>query len=42
MNEMRRNVKKRPAVKKVFALLLALSMFCALWQGVARKRKRTM
>ena len=30
MNEMRRNAKKRPSVKKVFALLLALSMFCAL------------
>ena len=37
MNEMRRNAKKRPAVKKVFALLLALSMFCALLAGCGKK-----
>lgn len=42
MNEMRRNAKKRPAVKKVFALLLALSMFCALLAGCDKKRKRIM
>ena len=39
MNEMRRNVKKRPAVKKVFALLLALSMFCALLAGCGKKEE---
>ena len=39
MNEMRRNVKKRPAVKKVFALLLALSMFCALLAGCDKKEE---
>ena len=39
MNEMRRNAKKRPAVKKVFALLLALSMFCALLAGCGKKEE---
>ena len=39
MNEMRRNAKKRPAVKKVFALLLALSMFCALLAGCDKKEE---
>ena len=39
MNEMKRNAKKRPAVKKVFALLLALSMFCALLAGCGKKEE---
>ena len=39
MNEMRRNAKKRPAVRKVFALLLALSMFCALLAGCGKKEE---
>ena len=39
MNEMRRNAKKRPAVKKVFALLLVLSMFCTLLAGCGRKEE---
>ncbi len=39
MNEMRQNAKKRPAVKKVFALLLALSMFCALLAGCGKKEE---
>lgn len=39
MNEMRRNAKKRPAVRKVFALLLALSIFCALLAGCGKKEE---
>lgn len=39
MNEMRRNAKKRPAVKKVFALLLAFSMFCMLLAGCGKKER---